>query len=250
MTHSNARIPEEIASEVLEVASRMYAEVNSSYSVQDLQQAGQEVSIPPELIEKAIQEVQAKHRREQLERQQLQHQQKILTRIGIGITAIIILWGILIYNSLAKAKQNVYATWAQVENQMQRRADLIPELVAVTQTQAKQEQDLIKLLNQSRNAYLQSNSLPEKIAATEQMNLAIQVFNQSVTPNPQFQSSQAFTNLQYELAGSENRIATERQRYNQAVQNYNQQRQTFPNSLISSVFGFQEQPYFTVTPRK
>lgn len=246
MDYSNARIPEEIASEVLEVASRMYAEANNSYSVQDLQQAGQEVSIPPELIEKAIQEVQAKHRREQLEQQQARHQQQILTRISIGITAILLLWGILIYNSLTQAKQNVYGAWAQVENQMQRRADLIPELVAVTQAQAKQEQDLIQLLNQSRNTYLQSNSLAEKIAATEQINFAIQQFNQSVAPNPQFQSSQAFTNLQYELAGTENRIATERQRYNQAVQSYNQKLQTFPNSMISSLFGFKEQPYFRI----
>lgn len=240
----NSKIPEEIASEVLEVASRMYSEANNSYSVEALQQAGKEVSIPPELIEKAIQEVREKHQRQEIEQQQAQEKNKVLQKVGLGIAGVILLWSILIYNSIASHKQSVNASWAQVENQMQRRADLIPNLVAVTNAQAKQEKEIIQLLIQSRESYLQANSIPEKIAASTQISTVIQQLNQYAATNPQLQSSQTFSNLQYELAGTENRIATERQRYNQAVQRYNQSLQTFPNILISSLFNFQEQPYF------
>ncbi|VXD21148.1 conserved hypothetical protein [Planktothrix serta PCC 8927] len=240
----NSKIPEEIASEVLEVASRMYSEANNSYSLETLQQAGKEVSIPPEFIEKAIQEVREKHQIEEQKGLESKKQQKVFTRIAIAVAGFLIFWSILIYNSIASHKQNVNASWAQVENQMQRRADLIPNLVAVTNAQAKQEKEIIQLLIQSRESYLQANSIPEKIAASTQISTVIQQLNQYATTNPQLQSSQTFSNLQYELAGTENRIATERQRYNQAVQRYNQSLQTFPNILISSLFNFQEQPYF------
>ncbi|CAD0227584.1 LemA family protein [Planktothrix agardhii] len=240
----NSKIPEEIASEVLEVASRMYAEANNSYSLENLKQAGKEVSIPPELIEQAIREVREKHQRQEVERQQYQEKQRILTQVGLGVTGFLIIWGVFIYNSVTNQRQNVNGAWAQVENQMQRRADLIPNLVTVTNAQAKQEKDIIQLLVKSRESYLQANSIPEKIAASNQISTVIQQLNQYATTNQQIQSSQAFTDLKYELAGTENRIATERQRYNQAVQVYNQSRQTFPNILISSLFNFPEQPYF------
>jgi LemA protein len=151
----------------------------------------------------------------------------------------------LTYNSLKNTAQRVDAAWAQVENQFQRRADLIPNLVSVTQAYARrQERELVMLLQNSRQTYLQADSPNEKIAAMAQITQALDQFQHYSVQNPQLQSSQVFINLQYELAGTENRIAVERMRYNQAVEAYNQKVESFPNSLFSVVLGFQPKAFY------
>ncbi len=165
-----------------------------------------------------------------------------LTLASVGVA--IALWGIWTYNTLSNAAQEVDAAWAQVENQFQRRSDLIPNLVSVTQAYAQHERDLATLLIHSRQVYLQANTQSEKVAAMTEVSLAIERFRNYAAKNPQLQSSQAFINLQYELAGTENRIAVERMRYNHAVGNYNQTVRLFPNSLLSRVFGFSPKPFF------
>lgn len=243
MSDLTPRIPEEIADEVFQVASQLYAQAQSSYSLEDLQKAGQQVNIPPELIEKALQQVQEQKRLEKEQRRQQQQQQQKIKLIAAGVGVIAILWGVLTFNGLNGASQKVNAAWAQVENQLQRKADLIPQLVSVTNAQAQHEKDLVKTLLLSREAYLKANTQGEKVSASQQIDQALQRLNSYATQSA-LGSSQGFINLQYEIAGTENRIATERKRYNEAVQTYNQQVSSFPNSLIASIGGFKPKEFF------
>jgi len=231
------RIPEQMTPEVFALASRLYAQKNQEFSVEELVKAGAEAQIPAEFIQQAVQQIQAK----QL---QAQKRQKKLKLILLSIGVVIIFWSILTYNTLKSAAQRVDAAWAQVENQFQRRADLIPNLVSVTQAYARQERELVMLLQNSRQTYLQADSPDEKIAAMAQITQALDQFQNYSVQNPQLQSSQVSINLQYELAGTENRIAVERMRYNQAVEAYNQKVESFPNSLFSVVLGFQPKAFY------
>jgi LemA protein len=131
-----------------------------------------------------------------------------------------------------------------VENQLQRKADLIPTLINLTQAQTNQEKQLILLLENARKEYLKANNSQEKLISTEKINEAINQFNQYALNNDSLASSQAFINLQYEIAGTENRIATERMRYSQSVQKYNQSVRSFPLSIIANLTNFQEESFF------
>lgn len=244
MNNPDKRIPEEIAPEVLELASRYYANHTQTYSASDLVAAGKEVDIPAEFIQQAIRDVELRHKQQQDEQKRLAHFRQRLLIIGAGIVAVLTVWTGITYNSLQNSNITVEAAWAQVENQLQRRADLIPNLVNVTQNYAKQEKDLVSLLVRSRQAYLQAATPDEKAGATVQINQAIDRFRSYAATNPQLQSSQLFINLQYELAGTENRLAVERMRYNQAVQGYNQKIQSFPNAVVANTFGFKKKEFF------
>lgn len=241
------QIPEDIAPEVLELAARHYANYTQSYSASDLVAAGKEVDIPAEFIQQAILEVQARRKQQQQQQQQQAHLRQKLLITAAGIVAALSVWSIWTYNSISSSHSRVEAAWAQVENQLQRRADLIPNLVSVTQAYATQEKELVDLLVRSRTSYLQATTPDEKVAATVQVNQAIDRFRDYATVNPQLRSSQLFTNLQYELAGTENRLAVERMRYNQAVQAYNQQIQSFPNILVANALGFEQKAFFQAT---
>jgi LemA protein len=247
MNNPDKRIPEEIAPEVLELASRYYANHTQTYSASDLVAAGKEVDIPAEFIQQAIRDVELRHKQQQDQQKRLAHFRQRLLIIGAGIVAALTVWTGITYNSIQNRTIRVEAAWAQVENQLQRRADLIPNLVNVTQNYAKQEKDLVALLERSRQAYLQAATPDEKAGATVQINQAINRFRSYAATNPQLQSSQLFINLQYELAGTENRLAVERMRYNQAVQGYNQKIQSFPNSVVASTFGFKKKEFFQAT---
>lgn len=231
MSNSNPRIPEEMAPEVFATASRLYAQKSQDYSIEELMEAASEAQIPPEFIQQAVQEIHQK-------RIQAAERRKKLRVVFASLSVAFALWGIWTYNSLSSAAQKVNVAKAQLENQLSRRADLIPNLVSITQAYAKQESQLATLLTQSRQTYLQANSPSEKLAASAKVSEAIERFEDYLAKNPQLQSSQAFINLQYELTGTENRIAVERMRYNQAVQDYNYKIQIFPNSLLAQVFGF------------
>lgn len=117
-------------------------------------------------------------------------------------------------------------------------------MIALVQTYAQDESSLALQLTNSKQNYLQANTQAQKIAANAQINSAIAQFEKYLAQRPQLQALQLITNLEYELTGTENRIAVERMRYNQAVQAYNQQVKSFPNFLLASVFGFHTRPFF------
>lgn len=244
MNDSNSRIPEDMVPEVLELASRFYAESNHSYSLAELQQAGKEVQIPPEYMEKAIAHLSDRRRIQQEQERQAKERRQKVQVVTAGVAVAIALWGVLTYNSLSTVSQNVEAKWAQVENQLQRRADLIPNLVSVTKAQVQQEKEIVEMLLRSREAYFQATNFADRQVAIGEMNTAIQQFDRYAAGNPQLQSSQAYRDLRYEIAGTENRIAVERKRYNEAVQLYNQKVRSFPNVLVASLTGFKPKPFF------
>ncbi len=238
------------AAEVFERASQLISQQSQNYSLEELIQAGAEVQIPPEAIKQAVKEIQDKEQQQQLK--QIQRQRKIKQGLIIAsITAVLFtVWLGGTHNYLNNAATTVDAKWAQVENQMQRRADLIPNLTNIAQTYANHEKDVILSLTQARQQYLQANSAKEKLAANSSMLQAIDKFIATATANPKLQSNELFINVQYEIAGTENRIATERMRYNKAVSRYNQSLNSFPNVLAAKILGFKSKSFFQASDNK
>jgi len=141
-------------------------------------------------------------------------------------------------NQMAIKKEAVNAAWAQVDVVLQRRADLIPNLVETVKGFATQEQTVFGEIAKARAAYLSAGTPAEKIAANSQIDGAMVKFLAFTENYPQLRSNENFLRLQDELAGTENRIAVERRTYNQVVQDYNTLIATFPNSLVASLSGF------------
>jgi LemA protein len=141
-------------------------------------------------------------------------------------------------NQMAIKREAVNAAWAQVDVVLQRRADLIPNLVETVKGIAVQEQTVFGDIAKARSALLGAHSPAEKIAANGQLDSALARLLVVVENYPQLKSNENFLRLQDELAGTENRIAVERRRYNEAVQDYNTYISLFPNSLVASFAGF------------
>src|SRR3981189_375906 len=141
-------------------------------------------------------------------------------------------------NQMAIKREAVNAAWAQVDVVLQRRADLIPNLVETVKGFAVQEQIVFGDIAKARSALLGAHSPAEKIAANGQLDSALGRLLVVVENYPQLKSNENFLRLQDELAGTENRIAVERRRYNETVQDYNTFIALFPNSLVASLSGF------------
>ncbi len=141
-------------------------------------------------------------------------------------------------NQMAIKREAVNAAWAQVDVVLQRRADLIPNLVETVKGYAVQEQIVFGDIAKARSALLGAHSPAEKIAANGQLDSALGRLLVVVENYPQLKSNENFLRLQDELAGTENRIAVERRRYNEAIQDYNTFIALFPNSLVASLGGF------------
>lgn len=244
---NSAPIPEDKADEVFRLAAQLQAKAQqaSGYSPDELMQAGADAQISAEFIQAALEQLQQQEQAAQQRQQHAKQTQKQLRRIGIGIGAVVFLWTIWTANALSDAEQNVDLAWAQVENQFQRKADLIPNLITVAQSGAEREQVLVSLLTQSRQNYLSAETANEKLQAAQQVDEAIAEFESYLSHNPQLGTSQLFLGLQDEMAGTENRIATERMRYNQAVAAYNQQVSRFPGSILAQLLGFEPRSLFS-----
>jgi LemA protein len=162
------------------------------------------------------------------------------------------------YNTLQSKHQNVRAKWSGVENQLQRRADLIPNLVAAAQSVAVQEQEVFGQIAEARSRLLNATSAQPQgdggDKTPEQKQAVIEANNSfggtigrllSLTESyPQLRSNENFMKLQDELSGTENRIAVARGDYNTAVQDYNTTRGSFPTVIAAKIYGFKEEPYF------
>src|SRR5216683_2960163 len=152
-------------------------------------------------------------------------------------------------NQMAIKREAVNAAWAQVDVVLQRRADLIPNLVETVKGYAVQEQIVFGDIAKARSALLGAHSPAEKIAANGQLDSALGRLLVVVENYPQLKSNENFLRLQDELAGTENRIAVERRRYNETVQRYNTSIDLFPNNIAAGLFGFQRNnDYFKTDP--
>ncbi len=148
------------------------------------------------------------------------------------------------YNKFVKMDVAIKAAWSQVENQLQRRYDLIPNLVETVKGYAKQEKDVLVEVTNARSRVGGAGTVPDKIAANNELSSALSRLMVVVERYPDLKSNQNFLKLQDELAGTENRIAVERMRYNEAVKIYNQEIRTFPANIIAGIFGFKEAAFF------
>lgn len=148
------------------------------------------------------------------------------------------------YNSFIILDESVKNAWSQVENQLQRRYDLIPNLVETVKGYAKQEKDVLIEVTNARARVGGAGTVPEKIQANNELSGALSRLLVVVEQYPDLKSNQNFLRLQDELAGTENRIAVERRRYNETVQQYNVAVRRFPNNLVAAAFGFQPKATF------
>jgi LemA protein len=148
------------------------------------------------------------------------------------------------YNKFTTQEEAIKAQWAQVQNQLQRRNDLIPNLVETVRGYATHEEGILKEIADSRSRLLAAKSPEETIQAANQQTAALGRLLAIVENYPQLRANEQFNRLMDELSGTENRIATERMRYNQAIQEYNTARRKFPGNVTAKMFGFKEHPYF------
>ena len=148
------------------------------------------------------------------------------------------------YNRFVSQEEAIKTQWAQVENQLQRRNDLIPNLVQTVKGYAAHEQAVFQAVADSRARLAGARTPDETIEAANAQSSALARLLAVVENYPQLKANEQFNRLMDELAGTENRIAVERMRYNERVQAYNTQRRQFPANVTASLFGFKEYPFF------
>jgi LemA protein len=152
------------------------------------------------------------------------------------------------YNKFVGQDEAIKAQWAQVENQLQRRNDLIPNLVETVKGYATHEEAILKEIADSRSRLLAAKSPEETIAAANQQTSALGRLLAVVENYPNLKANEQFNRLMDELAGTENRIAVERMRYNERVQEYNTSTRQFPANVTAKLFGFKQHPFFEAPP--
>src|SRR5215467_8158068 len=164
-------------------------------------------------------------------------------RMLVLIVALVPLTGCS-YNKFVGQEEAIKAQWAQVENQLQRRNDLIPNLVETTKGFAQHEESVFKDIADARSQLLSAKSPEETISAANRQTSALGRLLAVVENYPQVKSNEQFNRLMDELAGTENRLAVARQRYNEAVQQYNTSRRQFPGNLTAKLFSFKDYPFY------
>ncbi len=178
--------------------------------------------------------------------------------VGLVVVAVVaiglVMWGMGVYNSLVGLDESVRSAWSQVESQYQRRADLIPNLVNTVKGYAQQEKDVLLGVTEARARVGQitvtkdvledPNAFSKFQAAQDQLSGALSRLLAVAENYPNLKSNENFMALQTQLEGTENRIAVERNRYNQTVQTFNTTIRRFPGSLIAGFTGFREKQYF------
>jgi LemA protein len=173
--------------------------------------------------------------------------------IIVIIIGLILLWGWSIYNGLVKKQEAMNSAWSQVENVYQRRADLVPNLVAVVKNYAEYEQETLTAVTEARAKAAASTVNMENFDETDfshfasvqkELGNSLNRLLVTIENYPDLKASENYQSLQTQLTGCENRIQTERQRFNEAVKVYNQSIRKFPNMLIAKLLGFENRPYF------
>ena len=173
--------------------------------------------------------------------------------IIIAILAVILIWGVSTYNKFIKAQENMTNAWGQVENVYQRRADLIPNLVAVVKEYSEFEQGTLIAVTEARAKASATTITADEMTeaqlqgfenAQDELTNSLNRLTVSVENYPDLKANEQYLTLQAQLKGCENRILVERQRFNEMVQDYNRRVRQFPGSIIASLFGFEKRPYF------
>lgn len=166
----------------------------------------------------------------------------------IALVVVVLLMFGGTYNSLVTSKGGVDAAWSQVETQYQRRADLVPNLVATVQGAANFEQSTYTAVTAARSQWQSAGTRDDKIAAAGQFDSAFSRLLVTMEAYPQLQATQSFRDLMTQLEGTENRISVARMDYNNAVTRYNVQVQKFPTMILARLFGFMPEKTFQSAP--
>jgi len=171
---------------------------------------------------------------------------KIVGPVGIIVIILVVLALLFIpkYNSLVTAEESVDSKWAQVENQLQRRYDLIPNLVESVKGYANHEKEVIASITEARAQMGSAQSPKEQAVANDALNGALRRLLVVVENYPNLKADANFRQLMDELAGTENRLAVAREDYNNEVQTFNKTVKRFPGNLIAGMFGFEQKEYF------
>ncbi len=170
----------------------------------------------------------------------------LLIILGIIILVIFVLYSNIkgMYNRLVLLDEGVTAAWAQVENQLQRRFDLIPNLVNTVKGYAEHEKEVLTAVTNARSRVGSAQTIPDKMGANRQLTSALGRLLVVMENYPNLKADQNFLALQSQLEGTENRIAVERRRYNEATRVYNTSVRQFPNTIFANMFGFERKPLF------
>jgi LemA protein len=179
-----------------------------------------------------------------------------MKKIGLIIAivvGIILIWGIGAYNGFVKKQEAMTTAWGQVENVYQRRADLVPNLVALVKNYAEYEQGTLIAVTEARakatNTTVNTENFDETEfanfeAAQKELGNSLNRLIVEVENYPDLKANEEYLTLQAQLAGCENRILTERNRFNEVAKDYNASIRKFPGSIIANMFGFEKRPYF------
>ncbi len=162
--------------------------------------------------------------------------------VALGIIVLLIIVFVFIYNKLVSLNVRCKNAYASIDNQLKRRADLIPNLVEVTKGYAKHESETLERIVLAR-----TNSISEQAKQSEEVTKSLKSLLAVSESYPELKANELFKNLQIELTGTEDKIAYARQFYNDSVQHFNTAIMTFPNNLIASMFKFKEREYFEVS---
>ena len=167
--------------------------------------------------------------------------------IVLAILVLLVLYVIVSYNSLVRVRNRTDDSWSQIDVQLRRRYDLIPNLVETVKGYAAHERQTFEAVTLARTQGMNAQGVAEQAQAENMITGALKSLFAVAEAYPELKANQNFMALQDELAGSENRIAVERKRYNDTVREYNTALKRFPNNLLGGMFGFKEREYFEAT---
>jgi len=169
----------------------------------------------------------------------------VLAAIAI-LFLILVGWGISHYNKLVTMRENIDGAWAQVDNQLKRRNDLIPNLVNTVKGYAAHEKEIFIKIAEARAKLAGATTIPEKIQGAQAVETALGRLLVILERYPELKANESFNRLMDELAGTENRLAVERMRYNERVKEYNTVIAKFPDRIFAGFFGFEKGTYYQV----
>lgn len=167
--------------------------------------------------------------------------------IILGIAAVFIIMIISVYNSLVRKRNEVKNSWSQIDVQLKRRNDLIPNLVNTVKGYAKHEKEVLENVTNARASVMHASDAKETMKASNQLTDALKSLFAVSENYPDLKANQNFLQLQEEVTGTENKIAYSRQHYNDTVMYYNNSIETFPSNIIASMFNFKYRDLFEAT---
>ena len=171
----------------------------------------------------------------------------IVLGIILGVVALLVFWGIALYNGMIRMRNNVDKEWRNIDVQLERRYSLIPNLVETVKGYAKHENETLTQITQYRSRAMEAKTVAEKAEANNMLTSALSGLNVQLEAYPDLKANTNFLQLQEELTTTENKISFIRQLYNQVVTTYNNKIQVFPNSIIAGMFRFTDKELFEIT---